>query len=615
MDRRRRRSLHQSEHFFNGLLVRLSSQSILASRSKANRPFVRLAFTALILLAATACRDEPPSSAPVNSAPAGTRVDVELLNSTSPLSRAANLAEAGRHHAAARLLAKEAPSLPIGERVRAHEQRALYLLHAGADSSALAAAEEARSIGTLSADGTWLFGELCRRRERSQEAERLLRGLLEQSPDHAGARLSLARLVSRVHSPKESLPLFDAWIEKASPEDPLQVEGRLDYGRALYRAGQAQRAVDELARLIEDDPGLTVAYHELASAYYRLRRRPLGKFAESLFKALSQNAFEEHVAEGLRASGRESLALSQAALQEGKRGRLAAALRLHRRASALGQGDSRVAIYHADACLQVARPTEALRVLDAVEASAGGLQSGLARARGDALLQAYRVEEAARSFADAIKALEQEGDAGGVARGQADPAASAEGLARARQGDRPQGTEATRDLHAEVKSLRSAIDGKPFEDCADAYHRLALLLLKLGDASAVDLLRLASDLAPQRADFAWVSARSITDQGRVFVRLHFARRALRADPAHRPAAMELASIYLQLQMRAADALQLARLADSVQPDPQSCELLARALAATGATDAAREQLERGLRAWPGDVRLPQVLRGLSADEP
>ena len=362
-----------------------------------------------------------PSS---GASPSDSTGSVEAL-----LADARRLGRERREHAAIDRLKAALATVPEDAKARVWKTISEFQLAVGAHENAVTSARKAVELDASSVDSTQLLAESLRRVEQNEEAERLLTKLLQGAPNHAPAKLTLARIRFRTASPRDALPLFEAYLSGAAPDDADRFDALLEYGRALYRSGRAGESIDRLAGLLEERPMRTAVYSELAKAFYRAGKRKQGKFVEAIYRDLSQNAFEEHVSDGLRRTGRESLAFSQEALQEEKRGHPAAALRWHRQASKLNESDARVAIYHADYCSRIERATEGIAVIEAALAKGCRPTSGLWQQRASCEMRLERWRDAEKSLRRALDELAKEGDLGGPEYGQANRPGALQDLA------------------------------------------------------------------------------------------------------------------------------------------------------------------------------------------
>ena len=256
--------------------------------------------------------------------------------------------------------------------------------------------------------------------EEPQAARTILEDILKRAPDNWEAKLSLARILQRVTSSAEALPLFEAYLRDAPAGHYLAETARLEYGRALRSVKRHQDAADQFAGLLEEEPSNNVYYSELSSTLYRMRLRPQARLLEEIYRVFSEQAFEEHVEKGLFASGRDGVAMGQRAWNRRNQKRFLESFDAYEEALELNPADSRIKIYYADLCLKFERHDKALRLID------GGLQnpraplSGLLAAHGKIHLFAGRDREAAQSLKKAIEFFRREGNLGGYAMGQAD---------------------------------------------------------------------------------------------------------------------------------------------------------------------------------------------------
>jgi predicted Zn-dependent protease len=335
------------------------------------------------------------------------------------LARAQALAASHQEIKAADLLSSALPSLAAEEHGAVLALMARLYFSRGAVNQALEAAERAAAAGIDTAEILYLLGDSQRRLLRVGEAEATLTRLLEKEPGHLQGKLSLARLRFRADDAAAALALFEEYLRQAPLDDPLLETARLEYGRALRAAGRHQEAADQFAFLLEGNPSDTMLYSELSSALYRLRLREQARFLETIYKGLSQRAFEEYVEEGLRARGAAAFALSQEAINREHQKRYLEAFRGHHKALAIDLEDPRIRIYHAELCLRFLSHREALEALNAGLEAGIRPESGLWWMKGRVELELRLPAEAARSFQRAIEALAAEGRQGGSERGQA----------------------------------------------------------------------------------------------------------------------------------------------------------------------------------------------------
>ncbi|HVR73235.1 MAG TPA: tetratricopeptide repeat protein [Planctomycetota bacterium] len=334
------------------------------------------------------------------------------------LARAAALQADGLPTEAARLLESSLESVRPGDRGRV-QLRMAWLFHLGGlDVRALRAANEAIAAGGTDPDLYFLKGD-AERELRVPGARETLEKLLALKPDHAPGKLSLARILLRSAEPAAALPLFDDYFKVSPPDDPDLKTARLEHARALKNARRHQESADAFVRLLEEDPLEGAFYSGLAEALYRLRRRDEGRFVEEIYRSVSQTAFEEHVEERLRETGRSAVALGQRGANRTRQRRYLEAFQSYAKAIKLDRTDPRFRSFHADLSIQFRRLSEALAILD--DALQAGItpSSGLWWMKGRVFLEREDPRGALSAFHRGVAALAAEGDQGGPDRGQA----------------------------------------------------------------------------------------------------------------------------------------------------------------------------------------------------
>ena len=280
-------------------------------------------------------------------------------------------------------------------------------------------------------DLLYLKADSLRNIEEPQAAREFLEAILKRAPDHWEAKLSLGRILQRMTSPDKAIELFESYLQEAPASHYLAEEARLEYGRALRSVRRHQDAADQFAVLLEREPSNNIYYSELSSTLYRMRLRPQAKLLEEIYRAFSEQAFEEHVEKGLFSSGRDGVAMGQRAWNRRNQKRFLESFAAYEEALALNPADPRIKIYFADLCLKFERHQQALEIIENGIRNPRGPLSGLFASMGKIHLFAGRDQQAAAALKQAIEALRQEGNLGGYNRGQADGLALYNNLAEA----------------------------------------------------------------------------------------------------------------------------------------------------------------------------------------
>lgn len=335
------------------------------------------------------------------------------------LSRAQELESKGLEGEAVKALEAFASPLAPGQRGRLALAKARLHHRMGAFDLALGEAQAAAASEPGAPEILYLQGDCLRRLDRLSEAAQVLGRLLDVQPDNRLGKLSLASVRLRSSAASAALPLFESYFQGASSEEPQFAEGTIEYARALRELGRFQEAADRLVGLLERDPLESVLYSELASTLYRLRLRDQARLVEGIYKEISQNRFEEHVEEGLIRTGSTAFGLSQRASNRSREKRFLQAFQNYRQALEIDPGDARIRLHHADLCLRFRRFQEALRCLEDGTRRGARPASGLWWAKAKAHLEARQPEKALAACREGFRALAQEGDSGGVERGQA----------------------------------------------------------------------------------------------------------------------------------------------------------------------------------------------------
>lgn len=334
------------------------------------------------------------------------------------LAKARELASDGYYSEAAQLLKSKLEVVRAADRPQLHGEIARLYHRANVFDLALASAERALQGGNTSPEVLLAEADSLRALTRPG-AEEKLRALLARAPDLPGANLGLARFLLRSADPAAALPLFEAYFKAATAEDLDYKTALAEHARALRNVGRYQEAADRYMLLLEDDPLEGIYYGGLAEALYRLKLRPEGKRVEEIYKAITQNAFEEHVEDRLREAGNTAFAQGQRAINRTRQKRYLEAFRSYYAAMKADPEEGRLRIFFADLAVQFRRFAEARAILS------DGLQRKLQPASGfwwllgRAALEAEAYPEALQAFQGALQALRSEGDLGGLERGQA----------------------------------------------------------------------------------------------------------------------------------------------------------------------------------------------------
>ena len=489
---------------------------------------------------------------------------------TAVVAKAEQLAGQELFVEAANLVRSAAPGAPPAERGPLLLRAARYYHRGNVSNLALKCAEEAAAQGASGPEVAYITGD-ARRTLSEPGAREILEKLTREHPDHALARLSLARLLFRADDPAAALPHFAAYFAKASPGDPEHGEALVEEGRALRAAGRLEEALDRFARRLEAEPLDKELYSELASTLYRMKRREEGKFFERIYKTISQSSFEEHVEKGLLESGSTAFALGQRALNRTRQKRFLEAFRSHEAAIISNPADPRLRIHHADLCLKFRRRREARETIETALRLHPRPRSGLLLTLGTVLAEEEKPAEAVRILDDAAKALAEEGDLGGPERGQARAAEVVRAREAAQSGSAP--GSAPEPARSRIRELEKDIDTKPLAECGPPYLALGKLLLEIRDPRGFDLLLLASDLLPSSAEALVLVISGLTRPDDVFVRLQYLRRLLDLEPDNVTALAAALEIYEKLRLRPDEAARIAgrlralRTAPSPPPPP------------------------------------------------
>lgn len=339
-------------------------------------------------------------------------------SSPGSLERARELVDSGRARESISILKKLGPE--AGPRAQAILARAYHRSERWNQS--IESTDKALLERPKDPDLLYLKADGLRSIEEPQAARKILEEILERAPNHWEAKLSLGRILQRMTSSAEALPLFEAYLRDAPADHHLAETARLEYGRALRSLRRHQDAADQFAGLLEEEPSNNIYYSELSSTLYRMRLRPQARLLEEIYRVFSEQAFEEHVEKGLFASGRDGIAMGQRAWNMRNQKRFLESFNAYEEALALNPADPRIKIYYADLCLKFERHGQALQLIDRELRKPPGPapRSGLLAARGKILLFAGRNQEAAQALKKASEVLRREGNLGGYARGQAD---------------------------------------------------------------------------------------------------------------------------------------------------------------------------------------------------
>ena len=545
----------------------------------------------------------------------GSRAATELL-----VSRVDELAAAGEFRAAAAEIERAIASADESGRPALWVRAAKLQLRAGMVEEALDSARQAIAAGESTPDMRFVEGESLRRLELPTEAAEVLEVVVRERPDHYDAALSLARLRARLADPADSIALFESYFRLATPDDRSRRTAQLEYGRALRGAGRLQQAADEFLTLLEDYPSERTYYAELSQTLYRLRRRAPAKFVESIYRELSERAFEEHVQEELIAAGRMGIGLAQTAINRAQQQRLLDAFRNYAAARKADADDPRIAIYFAGFCVEFLRYRDALAAIDETLARNPRLRSGLwsVRARVESAQGLH--ENAATSLRNALAALAAEGDAGGPLYGQAD-AADCElrladallALEKTHASTRDLVTERGRkasELRDALENLAERIDTTALDESSALYLELGDLRTHMRQPEALRCFLLAADLDPANAIVRKRLLGGLREPREFFVRLRVLRQLVTLEPDFPPALLELAGRYARLGARLEEAERLARRLHALEENADSYDVLIRVLAAAGKTDDARATAREGLARFHDDARLTELAKSL-----
>ena len=339
-------------------------------------------------------------------------------SSPGSLERARELVASGRARESISILKKLGPE--AGPRAQEILARAYHRTERWNQS--IESADKALLERPKDPDLLYLKADGLRSIEEPQAARKILEEILERAPNHWEAKLSLGRILQRMTSSAEALPLFEAYLRDAPADHHLAETARLEYGRALRSLRRHQDAADQFAGLLEEEPSNNIYYSELSSTLYRMRLRPQARLLEEIYRVFSEQAFEEHVEKGLFASGRDGIAMGQRAWNMRNQKRFLESFNAYEEALALNPTDPRIKIYYADLCLKFERHGQAFQLIDRELQNPPGPapRSGLLAARGKILLFAERNQEVAQTLKKATEVLRREGNLGGYARGQAD---------------------------------------------------------------------------------------------------------------------------------------------------------------------------------------------------
>src|SRR5262245_26249270 len=190
----------------------------------------------LLSLAGVDCRREGPD--PRTAAPGGLLAEAEAL------------ARRGQEVEAARLVSARLSSLEPARQREARLVMARLYHRAEVYGPALEAAQAVLRDEPGSLEALYYQGDCLRRLQRLSEAEPALEKLLALSPRDHRARLSLACIRFRSADPAQSLPLFEAYFQAASPDEKEYAEALLEHGRALRAAGRFQESADRFMVLL-----------------------------------------------------------------------------------------------------------------------------------------------------------------------------------------------------------------------------------------------------------------------------------------------------------------------------------------------------------------------------
>jgi Flp pilus assembly protein TadD len=143
--------------------------------------------------------------------------------------------------------------------------RALYASDRYAD--ALEPLRRAMDVDAVKGRAETAMGQSLEALGRNEEAEKYFRSALARKDDHVrGARIAYGQFLLRQGRVDEALRTLESAQESESPE------GLLEYARALMQAGDSERAVSRLERLIQISPRDPAPRFLLAKAYRRLGR-------------------------------------------------------------------------------------------------------------------------------------------------------------------------------------------------------------------------------------------------------------------------------------------------------------------------------------------------------
>ena len=324
-------------------------------------------------------------------------------SSPGSLERAREMVDSGRARESISILKKLGPE--AGPRAQEILARAYHRTERWNQS--IESADKALLERPKDPDLLYLKADGLRSIEEPQAAREILEEILERAPNHWEAKLSLGRILQRMTSSAEALPLFEAYLRDAPADHHLAETARLEYGRALRSLRRHQDAADQFAGLLEEEPSNNIYYSELSSTLYRMRLRPQARLLEEIYRVFSEQAFEEHVEKGLFASGRDGIAMGQRAWNMRNQKRFLESFNAYEEALALNPTDPRIKIYYADLCLKFDRHGQAFQLIDRELRNPPGPapRSGLLAARGKILLFAGRNQEAAQTLKKATEVL------------------------------------------------------------------------------------------------------------------------------------------------------------------------------------------------------------------
>jgi tetratricopeptide (TPR) repeat protein len=202
---------------------------------------------------------------------------------------------------------------------------------------------------------------------RPREAAEILEKLARLRPGSVSVRTSLARARLELGEPVRAAAAFEA-LGAALPAESLG-----DFGASLLGAGRARDSVSVLAACLIRDPWDDAASLSMGRALVRLGRVETGEAFLSRYRAGEAHRRAEQEALAFEVGGDEARSLHRRATAERERGRLFEAMQLDNRAIELNRGLGDAYLDLARLSIFLARPGDAVKVLEQLPSNAGAV--------------------------------------------------------------------------------------------------------------------------------------------------------------------------------------------------------------------------------------------------